>query len=119
MKYLVMLAGDGAYPPWNSLTDEQQAEGMAMFEAFDRACAGRDGVQILAGEALAGPSSATVMRTGTDGQTTLTEGPYAEAFEGLGGFYLVETPSLDVLVDLLKHLPPYDIELRPAGSEFE
>ena len=31
----------------------------------------------------------------------MTDGPYAEVVEGMGGFYLVEAPDLDVLVELL------------------
>ena len=44
------------------------------------------------------------MRT-RDGQVQLTDGPYAEVIEGMGGFYLVEAPDLDVLVELLRVLP--------------
>ena len=40
----------------------------------------------------------------------------AEAFEGFGGFYLMEVPNLDVLVDLVKLLPAYDMELRPVDE---
>jgi hypothetical protein len=86
---------------------------MAQFGEFDAACQERDGVQILAGEALGGPETATTMRT-RDGQVSLTDGPYAEAVEQLGGFYLVEAPDLDVLVELLRVLPPYDIQVSPT-----
>ena len=86
---------------------------MARFGAFDEACADREGVQILSGEALASPDTMTVMRTRA-GEVQLTDGPYAEAVEGLGGFYLIEAPDLDVLVELLGVLPDYDIQIVPA-----
>ena len=113
MKYLVLLIGDGAEKPWPDQTEDEQAAAMAKFGAFSEACAARDGVELLAGEALSDPGDATVMRT-TSGRVALTDGPYAEVIEGMGGFYLVESPDLDVLVELLRVLPPYDIQIHPT-----
>ena len=113
MKYLVLLIGDGEVKPWPEHTEEEMAAVMARFGEFGEACAEREGVEILAGEALAEPADATVMRT-RGGQVTLTEGPYAEVIEGMGGFYLLEAPDLDVVVELLRVLPPYDIQVHPA-----
>lgn len=117
MKYLVLLIGDGELKPWPEHSSEEQAEVMQRFEAFHAAVAAREGVEILAGEALAGPAHATTVRT-RGGTTTLTEGPYAEAVEQMGGFYLVETPDLDVLLELLRLLPPYDMQLSPAVDPY-
>ena len=113
MKYLVLLIGDGAAKPWPDQTEDEQTAAMAMFGEFAEACAARDGVELLAGEALSDPRDATVMRT-TAGRVALTDGPYAEVIEGMGGFYLVESPDLDVLVELLQLLPPYDIQIHPT-----
>ena len=117
MKYLVLLLGDGEEKPWSEQNEAEQASSMAKFGAFDAACQARNGVTILAGEALAPPSLSTVVRT-RDGRQLLTDGPYAEAVEGLGGFYLVEVPDLDTLTELLRELPAYDMQLVPAGEEF-
>lgn len=117
MKYLVLLIGEGETGDWMSLTDEQQGAAMAQFEAFDAACGERDGVQILSGEALGSPETMTVMRTRA-GKVELTDGPYAEVVEGLGGFYLIEAPDVDVLVELLGILPDYDIQISPAVDPF-
>ena len=87
---------------------------MAKFGEFDAACAAREGVELLAGEALSDPRDATVMRTSSDGQVALTDGPYAEAIEGMGGFYLLEAPDLDVVLELLRVLPRYDIQIHPT-----
>lgn len=111
--YLVLLMGYGDMPHWNELSEEEQAAGMARFEEFHAACAERDGVQILSGEALADASSATTVRT-RDGARTVTDGPYAEAVEHLGGFYLVQAPDLDVLLDLLTILPSFDMQISPV-----
>ena len=113
MKYLVLLVGDGAEKPWPDQTESEQVAAMAKFAEFDAACAARDGVELLAGEALSGPQDATVMRT-TGGQVQLTDGPYAEAIEAMGGFYLIEAPDIDVVVELLRLLPPYDIQIHPT-----
>jgi hypothetical protein len=113
MRYLVLLMDDGDEKLWPEQTPEEQAATMAKFGDFDAACAAREGVEILAGEALAGPESATTVRT-RDGRVQVTDGPYAEAVEGMGGFYLVEAPDLDVLLELLRVLPAYDIQVSPA-----
>ena len=76
------------------------------------------GVEIVAGEALGGPSSATTLRT-RGGTLSVTEGPYAEVIEGLGGFYLIEAPSLDVVLELLRILPPYDMQVQPVVDPYE
>ncbi len=112
MKYLVLLIGDGDVPAWDTMTPEEQGAAMQRFADFDAACEARDGVEILASDSLGDAASATVMTT-RSGKVALTEGPYAEAVEGLGAFYYLEVPDLDVLVDLLTVLPPYDIQISP------
>ena len=113
MKYLVLLIGDGAVKKWSEHTEEEQVEVMGRFREFDLACREREGVELLAGEALSDPRDATVMRTPA-GKVELTDGPYAEVIEGMGGFYLLEAPDLDVVVELLQLLPPYDIQIHPT-----
>jgi hypothetical protein len=114
VKYLVLLIGDGAEKVWPEQTDEERQATMAKFGEFDAACAAREGVRLIAGEALSDARDATVMRTSSGGQVALTDGPYAEAIEGMGGFYLLEAPDLDVVVDLLGVLPRYDIQIHPT-----
>ena len=113
MKYLVLLIGEGETKPWSDHTDHEKSAVMTQFGDFASACRERAGVELLAGEALSAPNDATVMRT-TAGRVALTDGPYAEVIEGLGGFYLIEAPDLDVLVELLQVLPPYDIQIHPT-----
>lgn len=54
MKYFVLLAGYGEMPPWDTLTPEEQEEGMAKHGQFVEACAERSTVEILSSEALGG-----------------------------------------------------------------
>ena len=115
MQYLLMLTGDGDVPAWSSLTADEQATLMVRFEEFGAACAAAEGVEILAGEALKpGDDATTIRRSG--GERTVNEGAYDPAYEGLGGFYLIETPDIDTLIALSDVLPPYDMELRPVDT---
>jgi hypothetical protein len=113
MKYFVLLAGYGEMPTWDELSAEEQEAGMAKHVAFSEACEARPGVEMISGEALGEGSDATTMRT-RGGETTITDGPFAEAAEQIGGFYVVEAPDLDTVIDLCKILPPYDIDIRPV-----
>lgn len=114
MKFVVLLMSQGEMPPWEELTPQEQAEGLQMHDDFGAACEACEGVQILAGEALDGVP--TVVRT-RGGERTVTEGPYVEAVEQLGGFYLIESPDIETLLDLTKVLPPYDLQISPVGEE--
>lgn len=110
MKYLVLMAGDPG--EWDRATE---AERQAIFDAHrDFAAAVRARATLLGGEALAGSGSAVTVRPGgTD--RAVTEGPFAETVEQIGGFYLVESPDRDTVVDLCRILPAtYSIEVRPV-----
>jgi hypothetical protein len=113
MKYFVLLAGYGEMPPWEKLTAEEQEAGMAQHGAFSEACEARSGVEIVSAEALGDGSTATTLRT-RGGDMTITDGPFAEAAEQIGGYYLLDAPDLDTVVELCRILPAYDIEIRPA-----
>ena len=53
---------------------------------------------ILGGDELAATRTATTVRL-RDGQTQVTDGPYAETKEALGGYYLLECASMDEALD--------------------
>lgn len=118
MKFVVLLMADGAEKPWDQLTPQEQGAMMEKFGAFDAACAAAEGVTILSGEALEDGASARTVRT-RDGQQTVTDGPFAEAVEQLGGFYLIEVPEVQVLLDLLTVLPAYDMQINPVVEGME
>lgn len=112
MKYCALLFGyDQDTGPWETLTDEQQGAEMAKHGAFAEA------VDVLSGEALMPGEMATTLSR-RNGETIMTDGPYAEATEQIGGFYVFEAPDLDTAIELVSILPAYDIELRPV-QEFE
>jgi hypothetical protein len=55
------------------------------------------------GEALAGPETAAVVRPGAS--PLVTDGPFAETKEALGGFYVVECASRDEALELAGRVP--------------
>jgi hypothetical protein len=95
VKYEVLLYQDERI--WTDATADQQAEYVAAHTAFDRAV--RESAAMLAGEALVSAADATTLRR-VDGREVLTDGPWAETAEQLGGFYLVDAPDLDAMLRL-------------------
>lgn len=93
---------------------EQQAE-MAEYYAFGEAA----GEAVQGGAALYPTSTATTVRVGggKGGDVLTTDGPFAEAKEVLGGFYLLEASDLDAAVRLAAQIPAAwngAVELRPV-----
>lgn len=113
MKYFVLLAGYGEMPGWDDLSAEEQEAGMAQHAAFGDACEARTGVEMVDGQALGDGSTATTLRT-RGGEMTVTDGPFAEAAEHIGGYYLLDAPDLDTVIELCRVLPAYDIDIRPV-----
>ena len=74
------------------------------------------GAKILAGNALQPTSTATSLRRNAAGVVEVTDGPFVETKEALGGFYLLEADDLDAAVGLAKQVPaPFGgLEVRPV-----
>jgi hypothetical protein len=113
MRYAVLLYQDERV--WTEATAEQREAYHAAHKAFDEAARAR--AEVYGGEALTSMVNATTLRHDTDGNRLVTDGPFAETIEQLGGFYLVEAPDLDTLTDLCDLLPhAYAIEMRPVAD---
>jgi hypothetical protein len=71
---------------------------------------------IVAGHALQPTSTATSLRTNAAGAVEVTDGPFVETKEALGGFYLIEADDLDHAVELAEKVPaPFGgLEVRPV-----
>ena len=71
------------------------------------------GAKLLGGEALQPTATATSIR---DRGATVTDGPFAETKEALGGFYLVECEDLDQALAIGKMVPARfgGVEVRPV-----
>ncbi|GAA1586741.1 YciI family protein [Kribbella karoonensis] len=109
-RFLILMAEPDHFARWNASGDAEHERVLAEFRAFTAAV--RERGRFLAGEALAHPRDARTLRPDGDGRR-LTEGPYAETVEQLGGFYLVELPELATALELAALLPrEYDVEVR-------
>ena len=76
----------------------------------------RDKGQYLAGSPLRPPSSATTVRV-RDGKRLLTDGPFAETREHLGGYMLIDAHDLDEAIAITARAPLArvgSIEVRPV-----
>jgi len=110
MKYVVLLAADEG--EWARAGAAERQQMMDAHTAFHEAVSRR--AAMLAGEALADSTRARTLRH-DDGQPVVTEGPYAEGVEQLGGFYLLESDSEETVLDLCTLLPSsYAVEVRPV-----
>ena len=112
MKYLAIIYNDES--SYVDATPEQVGEIFAAHGAFGEA-AGKAGV-FVGGEGLQGTNTATVVRV-RDGERLLTDGPYAETKEQIGGYYLLECKDLDEALQWAAQIPEASsgaIEVRPV-----
>ena len=70
---------------------------------------------IAGGNALQPTSTATSIRSDGNGDFTITDGPFAETKEALGGYYLIEAADLDEALTIAKQVPAVygGLEVRP------
>ena len=110
MRYLCMIYGDESVPEEPGVSDWDTM--MKTHSAFGEE-AGAAGV-MRGGEALQPTATATTIRV-TDGETLVTDGPFAETKEQLGGFYILEADDLDTALKWAAKIPhPRGcIEVRP------
>lgn len=112
MRYLVMLYADETTQ--NSPGDPGWDAEMAAYMAFDEIA----GDAILAGEALHDSTASRSIRH-DGGVVRVTDGPFAETTEVLGGFYVLEAPTLDDVLELVRHIPAVatgTAEVRPLAE---
>ena len=112
MRYMALIYGDEA--AWESLSEEEERSVMAEYGAFgERAgAAGR----LAGGEQLAPTGTATTVRV-RGGETLVTDGPYAEVKEALGGYFLLECETIREACELAARIPGAAmgaIEVRPV-----
>jgi hypothetical protein len=107
-KYLVLIyEAEAAY---ETATPELFGEIMQEHTEF-AAAVEKQGVTLLGGEALQPTGTATSVRGGSE----VTDGPFAETKEALGGFYLIDAPDLDAALAVGKLCPARfgGVEIRP------
>jgi hypothetical protein len=107
MKYLLALFGDES--GWEDVSPEEMKAGMEPWNRFEQEIFGA-GVKV-AGEGLQPSATATTVKVGEGDERIVTDGPFAETKEQLGGFYLLDCQDLDHALEFAKKVP-----LRPGGS---
>ena len=109
MKFLLLMAEDDHFGKWERADAELRDRVRADFEAFTAAVAERGTIEF--GEALASPATARTVGPG-DGRP-VTDGPFAETVEQLGGFFVIDVPDQAAAVELAALLPrEYAVEVR-------
>ena len=109
MRYLLLIAGDENR--LNHQPEAEQARTMEAWGAFTHAL--QESGKLRGGERLRPAATATTVRV-KGGERLLSDGPFAETKEQLGGFYLVEADNLDEAVDWASKMPHL-----PAGGAVE
>jgi hypothetical protein len=113
MKVLALIYGEEGR--WDSFTEEERK---AVYERY-RAFGQEAGEKAVDGAELASTRTATTVRV-RDGEVSVTDGPFAETKETLGGFYLLECSDLEEATALAAQIPGAAtgaVELRTESEE--
>lgn len=109
MKYMMLIAGNEE--EWAPMDDASQAAYQRVLTWWEEhAQAGR----ITEGHRLEPSATATTVRVGSNGDTTVTDGPFAEGKEMIGGYAILDVADLDEALALAASWPaPDTLEIRP------
>ena len=111
MKVMALIYGDASR--WEAMsTDEREA-------VYDRYRAFSDEAQkagaLVGGAELSSTSDATTVRV-RERETLVTDGPYAEVKEALGGYFILDVATMDEAIDFAAKIPGAEhgaVEVRP------
>ena len=111
MRYALLInERPGANDP---LDEHERAALSAEYMAF------HDDPRVVGGEHLQPAASATTVRL-AGGEILLTDGPFADTKEIFGGFFLVDAPDLDSVLELAARVPALrfggSVEIRPLAE---
>jgi hypothetical protein len=101
------------YSAPGSLSDEEMAAQMPRWGQYTQEL--QEAGIMKAGDPLEGTDTATTVRV-RDGETQITDGPFAETKETLGGYYLIDVPDLDTALKYAARMPNIEygsVEVRP------
>ncbi|MGN7798859.1 YciI family protein [Leifsonia sp. 22587] len=93
-EFIILIQGDAQR--WESMSEADRAE----IDAAHRTFRQRAGEAILASGELQGPRTAVTLRRGADGEPIAVDGPFTEAKEVVGGFYVIDVPDREAAVAL-------------------
>jgi hypothetical protein len=110
MKYVFLFCGTAeSQAEWDNMPEEtkKQSYGQVM-EWFEK-----HNSKVTGGQELQGPQAATTVKRGPSGEAVVTDGPFMEGNEVIGGFVEVEVADLDEALQLAKEWPGDAVEIRP------
>jgi hypothetical protein len=113
VRYLLLIYEE---PPGTPPTEADWAAMMTEYGSFTSWLEERGWIRTAA--ALQDVATATTV-TVRDGERLVTDGPFAETKEQLGGFYVVDVPSLDDAIEAAARIPGArsgKIEIRPIAE---
>ena len=112
MQYLLLIHGDET--AYEAMSEQERSDLLGEFIAFTHEI--RDsGVYVGSNRLAPTPTAATVRVR--DGEPVVTDGPFAETKEQLGGYYLVDVDSEDEALEWAARIPSArwgTIEVRPV-----
>jgi len=112
MQYLLLIYNDESN--WNTLSEPEGAKILKEFGEFTQEIMASGNLK--GGNRLHDVSKATTVRV-KDGKKVVTDGPFAETKEQLGGYYLIEAADLDEATTIAARIPAArmgSIEVRPV-----
>ena len=112
MHYMCLIYDDEDV--WNGLPEDERNALYGEYTSFTESI--REGGQYVQADQLQPISTATTVRV-RDGKTLVTDGPFAETKEQLGGYFLVDVDDLDAAIEAASRIPGArtgSIEVRPV-----
>jgi len=112
MKYLLMIYSDER--AFEAMSEEERHEVYAAYDELMKDLAAKG--HMLGGDELAPTSTATTVQV-RGGERLVTDGPFAETKEQLGGFYLITATDLDEALQVASKIPSArigSVEVRPV-----
>jgi hypothetical protein len=115
MRYMLLIHQGTAPTPrspedWATLSEEEQRAVYADYQAINETAG------VTPGYGLQAPETATTVRV-QDGTTLVTDGPFVETKEALGGYLIFEADDLDAAIELAARIPAARlggaVEVRP------
>jgi hypothetical protein len=106
-QYVLILLEDES---WEKRSNDERKRAYAAINAWVDDVRNR-GI-MKGGEELQSKRTATTVKR-KNGAMTVTEGPFIESKEHVGGFMMIEVPDLDAAIALAKSWPGGDVEVRP------
>jgi hypothetical protein len=110
MEYLLLIYGDPTAAPPEAQSQEAMQRWFTYTQELEASGA------LRGGNALEFPETATTVRI-RGGETLLTDGPFAETKEILGGYYLIDVDDLDAALGWAAKMPNIEygsVEVRPV-----